>query len=44
MQLIIPKGFNLIILTMTGASGVIVGLYGPVWIASLYSPIHYMAG
>ena len=35
MQLIIPKGFNLIILTMTGASGVIVGLYGPVWIAAL---------
>ncbi|WP_394679437.1 DUF58 domain-containing protein [uncultured Exiguobacterium sp.] len=35
MQLIIPKGFNLIILTMTGVSGIIVGLYGPIWIAAL---------
>lgn len=35
MQLIIPKGFNLIILTMTGVSGIIVGLYGPVWVAAL---------
>ncbi len=35
MQLITPKAFNLIILTMTGASGIIVGLYGPVWMAAL---------
>jgi len=35
MQLITPKAFNLIILTMTSASGIIVGLYGPVWMAAL---------
>ena len=35
MQLITPKSFHMVILVLTGATGLIIGLYGSVWIAAI---------